>query len=106
MTAPLSAAKRALIDEAWRKGLGLFRAASLIGVSETTISRRYRLLSAMGIPRGKSGDLDVDVELATIEIPPEVIADRDRRAALVHPDIVGRLCGDPLPGCSALERRG
>ena len=104
MTAPLSPAQRSAIDDAWRKGLGLFRAASAIGVSETTIARRYRLLKAMGIPRGADDHLDVDIDLAPIDIPLKVIADRDRRATLMPRDLVSWLQGDPLPGYSALEQ--
>lgn len=37
-------------------------------------------------------------------IPPEVLAERN--AALSHnPDITALVCGDPLPGRSALDKR-
>lgn len=39
------------------------------------------------------------------EIPDEVWADRDRRLGLTPRDLSATLCGDPLPGYSALERR-
>lgn len=37
--------------------------------------------------------------------PPEVIADRDRRADLQFRDLTAALLGDPRLGCSALDRR-
>jgi len=39
-----------------------------------------------------------------LEIPPSVLADRDRRLHLRPRDVSAALCGDPLPGRSALER--
>lgn len=44
-------------------------------------------------------------EIGVIEIPPEVLADRDRRADLYHTELTAILCGDPLPCQSALGRR-
>lgn len=38
-------------------------------------------------------------------IPPEVLADRDRRRDLNHRDLTAAFFGDPLPSYSALERR-
>lgn len=40
-----------------------------------------------------------------IEIPDEVLVDRDRRRDLTHQSITSALAGDPLPGMSALDRR-
>jgi IS30 family transposase len=40
-----------------------------------------------------------------IEIPEEVLVDRERRRDLQPRDLTAALCGDPLPGRSALERR-
>jgi hypothetical protein len=41
-----------------------------------------------------------------VEPPPEVLADRDARASLLPASPTQALCGDPLPGYSALDRRG
>lgn len=38
-------------------------------------------------------------------IPPETLADRDRRAQLAHRDLTAVLMGDPPPGMSALDRK-
>lgn len=38
-------------------------------------------------------------------IPLAVLADRDRRLSLSHASITAALFGDPLPTCSALDRR-
>lgn len=38
------------------------------------------------------------------QIPREVIAERNRAALLGHPSVTSVLCGDPLPGRSALDR--
>ena len=38
-------------------------------------------------------------------VPKEVLADRDRRRWRDHPELTGRICGDPLPEYSALARR-
>jgi hypothetical protein len=41
-----------------------------------------------------------------ILVPPSVEADRERRRALEHArDPIAALLGEPLPGCSALDRR-
>lgn len=39
-----------------------------------------------------------------LNIPSFVLADRARRNLLRPRDASSALCGDPLPGCSALER--
>jgi plasmid stabilization system protein ParE len=39
------------------------------------------------------------------QVPPELIEDRDRRYSIMPRDLTALLCGDPLPGMSALERR-
>ena len=41
-----------------------------------------------------------------IEPPPAVLAERDQRMCLFHSSPTQALCGDPLPGYSALDRRG
>jgi hypothetical protein len=37
--------------------------------------------------------------------PPEVIDERNRRLGTPYQSIVAAMCGDPLPGYSALDRR-
>jgi hypothetical protein len=51
------------------------------------------------------GSVTSEVKIVPLEIPPEVDVDRDRSARLWHHDLTSALCGDPLPGYSALERR-
>lgn len=41
----------------------------------------------------------------TMVIPPEVLADREKRYAITPRDLSAARLGDPLPGYSALERR-
>lgn len=43
--------------------------------------------------------------VAHIQAPEEVLAERDRRKELQRQSIVSALCGDPLPGYSALDQR-
>lgn len=38
-------------------------------------------------------------------IPREVLADRERRLSLAPSSLTALLCGDPLPGCSAIDKR-
>jgi Holliday junction resolvase RusA-like endonuclease len=38
-------------------------------------------------------------------IPADVLADRERRRKLSHQTVTAAFFGDPLPGCSHLERR-
>jgi len=46
------------------------------------------------------------IELADRQVVPEkVLADRDYRRWRDHPELTGRICGDPLPEYSALARR-
>lgn len=42
---------------------------------------------------------------ARIVIPADVLADRDRRAALEPVSITAAVCGDPPPGRSALDQK-
>lgn len=41
-----------------------------------------------------------------IIVPPDRLADAERIKYLSHPTLVGHLMGDPLPGRSALDKRG
>jgi len=40
-----------------------------------------------------------------IDVPPDALAERDRRAQVPPRDLTAAVCGDPLPGYSALDRR-
>ncbi|HEX4043237.1 MAG TPA: hypothetical protein VHY10_16185 [Xanthobacteraceae bacterium] len=42
----------------------------------------------------------------TLHADPRALAERDQRLAVAPRDLTAALCGDPLPGYSALERRG
>lgn len=41
----------------------------------------------------------------TIAVSHDALAERDQRLALMPRDLTALICGDPLPGYSALERR-
>lgn len=43
--------------------------------------------------------------VSNIHVPPAVLNDRDERMSLAPRDRTAAICGDPLPGYSALERR-
>lgn len=43
--------------------------------------------------------------ITSLSVPSQVWADRERRCALEPATITAALCGDPLPGYSALDRR-
>ena len=45
------------------------------------------------------------IDCAPIKPDPAAIADRDRRYSIHPASITAALCGDPLPGMSALDRR-
>lgn len=47
----------------------------------------------------------IQFERAIIRPSAELIAERDRRLSQMPRDLTAALCGDPLPGYSALERR-
>ena len=56
-------------------------------------------------PSGKTKNKIANIVLdERILIPDEVLAERDRRLALEHTSVGAFLCGDPLPGYSALDR--
>lgn len=52
----------------------------------------------MPLPRGEDHTVHVAV-------PTQTLADRDRRMSLEHASLTAALCGDPLPGRSALDKR-
>lgn len=70
----------------------------------TQKTRRVRVKANLSVDPGQ---LTPSVFLsAQISIPDGVLIDRDRRAQLEHESLTAALLGDPLPGRSALDRRG
>lgn len=69
-----------------------------------TFKGKRRGLSAPRVAPRTAGSTFNIVE-ARIVVPPEVLADRHRRINLEHATIGAFLCGDPLPGYSALDRK-
>jgi len=61
--------------------------------------RRMMGLAGQGFRKGAAN------VVTAMEPDPIAIADRDRRAELSPKDLTALLCGDPLPGMSALDRR-
>lgn len=98
MTERLSYEQIESLRESWRLGHSWGKAAALAEVSLMTVARYFREFKEFDVPRGERAP-------APIDIPPEVLADRDRRLSLAPRSLVARVCGDPLPGYSALERR-
>ena len=43
--------------------------------------------------------------ITQVYVPPQTLADRERRYSLEHSTIIASICGDPLPGYSALDRK-
>jgi hypothetical protein len=77
-------------------------AATVAEVSTPTVGRYFRTFKEAGIPRGVQQYANDD-RVTPVEVPPEVLADRDRRMSLAPRSIVAAIAGDPLPGYSALE---
>ena len=48
----------------------------------------------------------VQQQAPVLNIPDSVLAEREARLALSPRDLTAAIAGDPLPGMSALERRG
>jgi hypothetical protein len=65
-------------------------------------SKIHYELKQRGRPRVGRKNLGV----AGARPPHEVLAEAHHRRGLNHPTLTARLCGDPLPGRSALDRRG
>lgn len=64
---------------------------------------RYQIHGHLRAQPGK--DVRHEPEPRARTIPSEVIADAHARRFLSHRSLTSALCGDPLPGRSALERR-
>jgi hypothetical protein len=104
MTANISATQLHALEQCFRQGLSWEAAAMVAEVSAPTVGRYFRTFKEAGIPRGVQHYAHDDRATA-VDVPSEVIADRDRRMSLGPRSIVAAIAGDPLPGYSALERR-
>lgn len=70
------------------------------GRSKQQCQSRFRYEAARGQPReGRQ-----NIRMANVRAPERVLIDARRRANLDHPTLTALLCGDPLPGYSALDR--
>jgi hypothetical protein len=61
--------------------------------------RKYKPISRPG-----SAEDRPESAVTSVRAPPEVLAERDRRNAIDHPDLTSAWCGDPKPGYRALDR--
>lgn len=104
MTANISAAQVLALEQCFCQGLSWDAAASVAEVSEATVGRYYREFRAAGVPRGEPQYVNED-RVTKIEVPADVLADRDRRLSLAPRSIIAAIAGDPLPGYSALDQR-
>lgn len=69
--------------------------------------QKHRDKAAKEREKEKSLDVYVDPDnrVQTIAIPSDVLFDRDRRRMLGPQSFTAWICGDPLPGYSALDKR-
>ena len=104
---------RSTTEEETRQMLAMYRSGlRIIDIVRATGHDRMAVRHALGRPgetsyvriRTKTGENPAE-PIRAVEIPIEVIAERERRLALQPRDLSAALCGDPLPGYSALERR-
>ena len=93
----LTVERRQALMQCYVEGASVPTAAIVADVHETTAQYYFNHFRQQNLPRLANPD--------DLAVPTEVIADRDRRAGLMPRDLVGWICGDPLPGYSALERR-
>ncbi len=78
-----------------------------VEITDAVIAQRAREnTQAKQDGRSESGRVIAKIARAHpgVSIPDAVICDRARRLSLVPSSTTALLCGDPLPGCSALER--
>jgi hypothetical protein len=101
MTQRISFWQRDELEKAWRAGYGWEEAAIAAHVSLSSVQRWFAIFKAEWLPRAVREQRQVHA----LDVPADVLADRDRRAQLAPRDLVGWLAGDPLPGYSALEAR-
>lgn len=83
----------------YAKHMSYKKVAEEMGYSQTTV---HDWLNGR---RGLGTYTRVIRDDAGMHVPPEVLADRDRRRELQPRDLTALLMGDPLPSCSHLERR-
>lgn len=96
---------RAKVMEMHHGGLSDYKIARILGASRSRI-RNILIRDALGHKKLKRRDglnMPVDIRPA---ITPGELADRDKRMSIAPRDLTALLCGDPLPGYSALERVG
>ena len=95
------------ILELWKAGLNRRQIAERLDLQESekhvnrVITRARRDKDKRAISHGRKPDS----RLEFFAIPDEVIAERERRQLAAHRDLTSAICGDPLPGFSALDRR-
>jgi hypothetical protein len=104
VTANISAPQMLALNRCVLEGLSWESAAAVAEVSEPTVGRYFKALKEAGIPRGTPRFANDD-RVTPVDIPPEVLADRQRRLSLAPQSIVAAIAGDPLPAYSALDRR-
>lgn len=76
--------------------------ASLLGISIKSVEYKVRTLRDVGT----SSRVKAGLGYSTLMIvPPDVLARQTHRNGLRHTDLTAIVCGDPLPGCSALDRK-
>lgn len=88
--------QRNMLMECYVEGESTYSAATIAGVAHSTVVHYFEHFRRQCLPRRR--------EVLAEKVPPAVLADRERRANLAPRDLVGWICGDPLPGYSALER--
>ena len=98
---PYSKMRRRYVNayaKAIRAGLSREAARAMAQDAAGSTSRRRR-------PRTTRGKLGIETP-HSIHVPPDRMADAMRIRHMVHPTLIGQLMGDPMPGRSALDRRG
>jgi len=78
--------------------------AHLMGMDRLRVLRRIQNWDIKGITQSLHA-LGIYNEGKNMKVPPEVFAERDRRLSLAPRSLTAAICGDPLPGYSAMERR-
>ncbi len=76
------------------------------GVGYADIARKIgRNCSSVWVKFEKRTSRDLAGEPLVSQIPDAVYADRRRRSTLSRQTIISEICGDPLPGYSAADRK-
>jgi hypothetical protein len=106
MPRPIAAEQVLELKRCYLLGETLLEAGSAIGASPSTAEKYFAEFARAGLVRGERRRSTEHVDhVVALEVPLDVLADRDRRAMLVPASVIAWLAGDPLPGCSALDRR-